>query len=92
MSFRVIYHPDVRVDIALINERLKIRVKKAIETRLTTEPEKYGVPLRRTLKGYWKMRVGDYRIIFRVSRDEIIIFGIQHRKSVYGAIGKRLSP
>lgn len=90
MNFHVIYHPEVRADIALINEKLKKRIKKAIETRLTAEPEKYGAPLRKTLKGYWKMRVGDYRIIFRVSGDEIIIFGIQHRKSVYGAIGKRL--
>jgi mRNA interferase RelE/StbE len=90
MNSRAIYHPEVRADIALINEKLKKRVKKAIETRLKTEPEKYGVPLRKTLKGYWKMRAGDYRIIFRVSGDEIIIFGIQHRKNVYGAIGKRL--
>lgn len=90
MSFRVIYHPEVRADIALINEKLRKRIKRAIETRLTTEPEKYGVPLRKTLKGYWKMRVGDYRIIFRVSGNEIIVFGIQHRKTVYGDIGKRL--
>lgn len=90
MSFRVIYHPEVRADIALINEKLRKRIKRAIETRLTTEPEKYGAPLRKTLKGYWKMRVGDYRIIFKVSGNEIIIFTIQHRKSVYGDIGKRL--
>ena len=90
MSFRLIYHPEVRADIALINEKLKKRIKKAIETRLTSQPEKYGSPLRKTLKGYWKMRVGDYRIIFRVSADEIIIFAILHRNNVYGEVGKRL--
>lgn len=90
MPFQLLYHPEVRADIANINEKLKTRIKKAIETRLAVAPQQYGEPLRKTLKGYWKMRVGDYRIVFKISGNEILILAILHRKTVYESIPKRL--
>ena len=48
-----------------------------------TEPEKYGEPLRRTLKGYRKLRVGYYRIVYEIENQYIFILGIAHRKIVY---------
>ncbi len=90
MPFELRYHPDVKdVDIPALNKNIKNRIKKAIETRLTTEPHMYGEPLRKTLKGYWKLRAGDYRVVFKVVKDEVRILGIIHRKKVYGEIGKR---
>lgn len=92
MSFELRYHPDVKsVDLSLINEKLKNRIKIAIETRLMTSPHLYGEPLRKTLKGYWKLRVGDFRIVFKIGGNEVKIFGIIHRKEVYERIKKRLS-
>lgn len=91
MPFELRYHPDVKaVDIPLLNEKLKIRIKNAIETRLATAPHQYGEPLRKTLKGYWKLRAGDYRVVFKIMENEVRIFGIIHRKDVYGQIGKRV--
>ncbi|MEJ2219310.1 MAG: type II toxin-antitoxin system RelE/ParE family toxin [Desulfobacterales bacterium] len=65
-------------------------IKRAIEERLTKSPEIYGKPLQRTLKGYWKLRVGEYRVVFKPVGNEIRIFAIIHRKNVYKEIGKRL--
>jgi mRNA interferase RelE/StbE len=91
LSFELKYHPDVRaIDIPLINSKLRRRIKKAIETRLTTAPHQYGEPLRKTLKGYWKLRVGDYRVVFKIVESEVWILGIIHRKDVYGKIKKRV--
>ncbi|MEW6007472.1 MAG: hypothetical protein AB1595_04900 [bacterium] len=36
------------------------------------------------------MRVGDYRVIFKIVEKEIWILGIIHRKDVYKNITKRL--
>jgi mRNA interferase RelE/StbE len=46
--------------------------------------------LRKTLRGYWKLRVGDYRVIFKIVAEEVWILGIIHRKQVYEAIKKRI--
>ena len=90
MAFELIYHPDAKSDIALLDERLKNRIKIAIEKRLVISPYQYGKPLRKTLKGYWKLRVGDYRVVFKIAKNEVWIFGIIHRKNVYKEIEKRI--
>jgi mRNA interferase RelE/StbE len=83
------YHPLVKSeDLPKIDSKTKERIKKAIETRLTIAPQNYGEPLRKTLKGYWKLRVGDYRIVFKIKAEEILILGIIHRKDVYGIVDK----
>jgi mRNA interferase RelE/StbE len=89
VPFSLRYHPTVKSeDLPKLDNRTKERIKRAIETRLAIAPQDYGEPLRRTLKGYWKMRVGDYRIVFRVQEKEILILGILHRKDVYTIIEK----
>jgi mRNA interferase RelE/StbE len=81
--FSVVYHPEVKGrDIPKLNADVRARIRKAIETRLRVAPHEYGEPLRKTLKGYWKLRVGDYRVVFRVDADEILILSICHRKEV----------
>ena len=91
MPFELRYHPDVKsIDIPLLDVKLKSRIKKAIEMRLMTAPHLYGEPLRKTLRGYWKLRVGDYRVVFKIVAEEVWIFGIIRRKKVYEAIKKRL--
>jgi mRNA interferase RelE/StbE len=92
MAYILVYHPEVKTrDILTLNRDVGKRIQRAIETRLATEPQRYGEPLRRTLKGYWKLRVGDYRVVFRIVKNEVWIFGIMHRRDVYQRIEKRLS-
>jgi mRNA interferase RelE/StbE len=92
LPFDLIYHPDIRdIDIPQLNENLKKRIKKAIEERLTISPHLYGKPLRKSLKGYWKLRVGDYRVIYKITRNEVRILAIINRKYAYTKISKRKS-
>lgn len=91
MSFTLRYYPDVKsIDIPKINAKMQIRIRKAIEERLVTAPHQYGEPLRKTLKGYWKLRVGDYRVIFKIVENEVWILGIIHRKDVYSKTEQRV--
>ena len=91
MAYHLVYHADVeKVDLPRIDEKNKSMIKRAIEERLTTQPEVYGKPLQRTLKGYWKLRVGEYRVVFKLRGNELRILGIIHRKKVYRDIGKRM--
>jgi mRNA interferase RelE/StbE len=84
MPLDVIYHPDVKkIDIPKLDARSKTMIKRAIEERLTTHPELYGRLLRRSLKGYWKLRVGGYRIVFKLLENKILVLAIVDRKTVY---------
>jgi mRNA interferase RelE/StbE len=91
LLYELRYHSDVRdVDIPKLNQTLRKRIKKAIEERLSISPHQYGEPLRKTLKGYWKLRVGDYRVVFKIERNEVLIFAIINRRDVYKSIFKRI--
>lgn len=82
--YEIIYaEAVVKEDLPNILEPWKSDIKHAIEARLMTRPEVYSRPLRRSLKGYRKLRVGDYRIVFRIESGKVKIFVIQHRSTVY---------
>ena len=71
MSYTILYHPDItRRDLPRIPLNLQSRIADALTVRLQGSPEKYGQPLRGTLGGYWKLRVGDYRAVFKIVGDD----------------------
>ncbi len=82
--FEVVYHPDVsEKDLPKISRDIQQRIRRAIEAKLVNAPEKFGEPLRRTLGGYWKLRVGDYRVIYKMAAKTVTVFRIGHRREAY---------
>jgi mRNA interferase RelE/StbE len=73
-------------DIPALPKRIKSTVKTAIEERLMVDPIGFGKPLRYSLKGHRRLRVSDYRVVYRIDADHhiIIIIAIKHRKDIYG--------
>ena len=91
MPFSLLYHPKVVAeDLPSLPSNIHSRIARAIETRLAEAPEQHGTPLRKTLKGYWKLRVGDYRVVYKIANDEVWILGIIHRKKIYDDVLKRI--
>jgi len=78
------YHPKVKnEDIPRLSSNIAIRIENAIRNRLLVNPVKYGFFLRGSLRGYRKLRIGDWRIIYRIVDKEIRIIAIRNRKDVY---------
>jgi mRNA interferase RelE/StbE len=91
VAFAVKFHPAVKeVDLPLINMKMRERIRGAIEARLMTAPQEYGLPLRKNLGGYWKLRVGDYRVVFKVEGEIVYVLAIRHRKHVYEDVTARI--
>ena len=89
--FAIVYHRLVVFnDLTKLSKEWKENVRRAIEGRLTTHPDLYGKPLRRSLKGYRKLRVGDYRVIFKIDKNTVRVLIIQHRSAVYEEANKRI--
>lgn len=72
-------------DFDKISPSVRKIIKEAIEKKLTVDPIAFGKPLKYSLKGYRRLRVGDYRVIYRVDEDKIIVIviDIEHRKDIY---------
>lgn len=89
--YEILYHPlVVSSDIPKLGNTEKKRIKRAIESKLADHPELYGTPLHQSLVGYRKLRVGDYRVVFRILKYKVMIFIIAHRSVVYNKVNKRI--
>ena len=85
MTFRVEYLRIVVVDdIPALPKSAKRQIRRAIETKLTTHPFELGKPLRYSLQGARRLRVGDYRVVYRIEPpDVVLVIKIGHRREVY---------
>lgn len=85
-NYRIFYADEViSDDIPRLPKTMKESVRRAIETRLMTDPVAYGKPLRYSLKGHRRLCVGDWRIVYRIEAEtkKVLIVAIKHRKDVY---------
>ena len=81
-DFDSISHPDQKI------------ILKDIRKKLTLDPKAYGEPLVRELKGYWRLRVKDYRVIYKIKEDRVEVLvikaGIRRDEEVYKKVLPRL--
>lgn len=90
MAYALRYHPDVRKqDIPRLDRKTRDRVRHTIEQRLVEHPEKHTIPLRRTLQGYRKLRIGDYRVVLKIVDATVTVLAVCHRKDVYRQAERR---
>ena len=88
-------HPLVLAeDLKGLDLRIRRKIFQTIEERLAQDPENYGKPLLGPFKGYYRLRVEDYRIIYRIVKKEIRVLvlkiGIRRDEEVYRELFKRL--
>lgn len=62
-----------------------VQIVKAINSKLKTNPEIFGKPLRKPQHGKWSLRVGDYRVIYELENEThlVKITAIGHRRDIY---------
>lgn len=87
---KIKYHPKVKSeDIPRLGSNIAVRIEKAIRERLILNPIKYGLYLHGSLKGYRKLRIGSWRVIYKVMGKEIRIIAIGNRKDIYEFVNNR---
>jgi mRNA interferase RelE/StbE len=87
--YRLLYHPQFSDDLKHLDPSQQEIIVHVITHRLSHNPQKYSRPLKKNLRGLWRYRVGDYRIIFRISEDYLRILTVMRRNVVYNEAGKR---
>lgn len=77
-------------DLAKLPKNIARRILDAIEGRLATNPHVYGERLRKSLRGFWKIRVGNYRVVYEIVGQQVRVYGVIHRREVYRRVVRRL--
>ena len=93
MTWDIIYHKGVDDDLKSVGPSAAIRIVKTIDKKLTTAPEKHGLPLSNNLKHFRKLRIGEFRVVYQIISEKVIVFvlavGPRRDKEIYQAASKR---
>ncbi len=84
MTYRIEYGPHIDwKKLRRLPKNVKERIRLMIEEKLTREPALFGKPLRYPLHRLWSLRVGDYRVVYRILKDIVTIELIGQRTNIY---------
>jgi mRNA interferase RelE/StbE len=82
LAYNISYKKSVQKDLSALSKAEARRVLDKIEKELTIRPDRC-LPLKGQFAGLRKLRVGDYRVIFVVRDEEVLVLRIGHRRDIY---------
>ncbi len=83
MVYKIEYKSSVRRDLKQIDKKAVERILSEIGEKLSTTP-RTGEMLHGEFAGLYKLRLGEYRVIYATIGDEsVLILRIRHRSKAY---------
>ncbi len=84
MAYRVVLLRSAARDLQNLTKPIQRRVSRAIDA-LAADPRPHGAKLLAGPDRAWRIRVGDYRVLYRIDDDrvEVLVIRIRHRGDAY---------
>lgn len=85
MNYNTSFTPESLVDLAKLAPNNKLRIARKIKWLQENFEQITPLPLTGNLIGYFKLRIGDYRVIYSIehSSQTLIIHQVGHRREIY---------
>jgi len=80
-KFEIRFTPRFLKNIKVLDREIQVRILREINI-LKTNPY-VGKPLRGEWKGIYSLRIGDYRVLYQIKKNEVFLLVVGHRKRVY---------
>ena len=88
MGWRIEFENTAKKEFSRLDHQARKRIQQFLRERLVpcTDPRMLGGPLKGSLSGLWKYRVGNYMVIVDIQDEVLIILVLRigHRRKVYG--------
>jgi mRNA interferase RelE/StbE len=87
MIWKIEFDNRARKELRKLDKQTQERILNLLRENLATDedPRRTGKSLKGHMKGLWRYRVGDYRIISQIQDENILILVIRlgHRRDIY---------
>lgn len=85
--YKVNFSRTAEKDLKKLDRLIQLIIMKWIKKNLVDceNPYLHGKALKAELKGYWRYRIGDYRLICNIGKKEcmILVLNVGDRKKIY---------
>ena len=82
MSYKITYKKSVFKDLSKLEKSDAKEILSKIDKELKGNANQYPI-LKGMFRGMRKFRVGNYRVIYSILNNDVLILRIAHRKEVY---------
>ena len=82
MAYNITYKKSVEKDLSRLGKPVTRRILDKIEKELSARADNYPL-LKGEFAGLRKLRAGDYRVIFAILEQNVLILRIGHRRDIY---------
>lgn len=82
MPFSIIWDEKAYDDLKKLEASIYRRIEKKV-SELSEDPYSKDIKKLKGIEGY-RLRIGDYRVIFEIEGNMIQILKVGHRKNIYG--------
>ena len=87
MAWTIEFLPDAVKELKKLDRSVARRIITTLEERIATldDPRTLGSALTGDHAGYWRWRVGDYRVVARIEDERVVIIVVRvaHRREGY---------
>ena len=87
MTWKIEFDERARKELRKLDRTAQSNILHYLRKKIATKdnPRRFGDPLRKNLSGFWKYRIGAYRIICDIQEDVVTVRVIRvgHRKNIY---------
>jgi mRNA interferase RelE/StbE len=87
LIWKVEFDDRARKELRRLDRQAQINILAYLRNRIATQedPRRFGDPLRKNLSGFWKYRIGPYRVICDIQDGVVMVRAVRigHRKNVY---------
>ncbi len=82
MKYGLVYTRRAERDIRKLEPKTRDRIGKTL-LRYTEDPLRFAEKLTDPILGEYRFRVGDYRVVFDIKGNEIVVLRVGHRREIY---------
>ena len=82
--YAIRFHPSAARELEKLDPGVRRRISRAVD-RLAAEPRGHGAIKLRGAQDLWRLRVGDYRVVYQVRNAVllVLVIRVRHRREAF---------
>jgi mRNA interferase RelE/StbE len=85
LGWKIVFTKDAENNFLELDGKIRVRIRRKLEWLEGNFDQISPLPLENTWNGFFKLRIGDYRVIYKILWNEriLMVACIGHRSEVY---------
>lgn len=85
MAWKIEFTRSAEKELSKLDRPVAQRILRFLKDRVVNDPRSVGEPLKAELTGFWRYRVGNYRLYADIQDEHVLVLVVKvgHRRHVY---------